>query len=274
GAFTGADSRRIGKFEQCSGGTIFLDEIGDMAPLVQAKVLRLLQQQEFERVGGNETIRTDVRIIAATNRDLEQMVEDDSFREDLFYRLNGLMIELPALRERPEDLLPLLEHFLTRLSHDFNGWNVEGVSPEAVELLRQYHWPGNIRELQSVLRQAIMNASGPVIVPDFLPEDVRNCRRTGTAPPAASDSQPVDGMPHSNLAQFVDQAIARGTDDLYAESLEFMERYLMTRVLRETNGNQSRAAEILGITRGKVANRIQSFGISLENQITLEDRTG
>ena len=159
GAFTGADRRRIGKFEQCRGGTLFLDEIGDMTPLTQAKVLRVLQDGRFERVGGNETIRTDVRVIAATNRDLEQMVAAGEFRGDLYYRLGIVTITLPPLRERAEDLPLLVDHFLRRFSPEL-GKEVDRIAPDALEVLRRHPWPGNIRELQSVLKQALLRATG------------------------------------------------------------------------------------------------------------------
>lgn len=265
GAFTGADRQRIGKFEACNGGTIFLDEIGDMSPLVQSKMLRLLQQQEFERVGGNQTIRTDVRIIAATNLNLDQMVEDGEFREDLFYRLNGLTIKLPPLRERAEDVVHLLEHYLSIWAQQMNRSDIEGISPEALDQLKKYSWPGNVRELQSVVRQSVLNATGPVIVPSFLPAEV-----TGTKSGVADASAKGDGHLPSDLAPFIDQRLEAGTDDLYAETLEQMELYLITRVLEFTDGNQSRAAELLGITRGKIRNRVKQFGISLDKKVSLE----
>src|SRR5437762_11155305 len=169
GAFTGADRRRIGKFEQCHGGTIFLDEIGDMPLSLQAKVLRLLQEQAFERVGGNETIRTDVRLIAATHRDLKAWSAEGKFRADLYYRLSVFTIPLPPLRERGDDLPLLVQHYLRRFSREL-GREVRDVAPEALERLRNGSWPGNIRELQSVLKQALLQASGTVLLPAFLPE--------------------------------------------------------------------------------------------------------
>src|SRR5882672_6200701 len=169
GAFTGADRRRIGKFEQCNGGTLFLDEIGDMPLALQAKILRLLQEQAFERVGGNETVRTDVRLICATHRDLKTWSADGRFRDDMYYRLGVFTIHLPPLRERGDDLPVLVGHFLRRFSREL-GREVGEVAPEALERLRAYSWPGNIRELQSVLEQALLRASGPLLVPAFLPE--------------------------------------------------------------------------------------------------------
>src|ERR1700720_3480703 len=181
GAFTGADRRRIGKFEQVSGGTLFLDEVGDMPLALQAKMLRLLQEQSFERVGGNETIQTDVRLIAATHRDLTSWSAEGKFRPDLYYRLGVFTIHLPALRERGEDLPLLVRHFLRRFSREL-GREVQEVAPEALERLRGHPWPGNIRELQSTLKQALLRASGPVLLPSFLPDVLEEL--SGTALPS------------------------------------------------------------------------------------------
>src|SRR3954470_7226125 len=169
GAFTGAERRRIGKFEQCSGGTLFLDEIGDMPLASQAKILRLLQEQAFERVGGNETVRTDVRLIAATHRDLAAWSAEGKFRPDLYYRLGVFTIHLPALCERGDDLPLLVRHYLRRFNREL-GREVQEVAPEALERLRGYGWPGNVRELQSVLKQALLRVSGSVLLPAFLPD--------------------------------------------------------------------------------------------------------
>src|SRR5437870_4868708 len=169
GAFTGADRRRVGKFEQCHGGTLFLDEIGDMPPATQAKMLRVLQEQTFERVGGNETIRTDVRLIAATHRDLKASSDEGKFRPDLYYRLGVFTIHLPPLRERGNDLAMLARFYVRRVSREL-GREVREVAPEALERLHSYSWPGNVRELQSMLKQALLRAHGPVLLPDFLPE--------------------------------------------------------------------------------------------------------
>src|SRR5262249_55584815 len=172
GAFTGAERRRIGKFEQAHRGTLFLDEIGDMSAATQAKMLRLLQEQRFERVGGNETIQADVRVIAATNQDLEEAVSAGRFRADLLYRLNGFTIRLPPLRERRSDIALLAEHFLRRWSRTV-GRQVHSASAEALQLLEAYGWPGNVRELQSTIRYALVHASGEVLTPECLPETVR-----------------------------------------------------------------------------------------------------
>ena len=178
GSFTGADRRRIGKFEQCSGGTLFLDEIGDMPPATQAKMLRVLQEQAFERVGGNETIRTDVRLIAATHRDLKAWSEEGKFRPDLYYRLGVFNIHLPALRERGDDLSLLIRYFMRRFGREL-GRDVCEAAPDALERLRAYAWPGNIRELQSVLKQALL-AGQRQRPPSGLPPTI--LRRAGPVP--------------------------------------------------------------------------------------------
>ncbi len=263
GAFTGAESRRIGKFEQCSGGTIFLDEFGDMSPLIQSKVLRVLQEQRFERVGGNTTLQTDVRLIAATNRDLEKMVAAGEFREDLFYRLNGFAIRLPPLRERGDDLLLLLEHFLHRYRLEF-GRDAHGVAPDALELLRQYTWPGNVRELQSVLKQALLQGAGPWIIEAFLPETVRR----GDVAAAASD---LNGGDRCDLPALIDERLKNGAGHLYAEAQAAMDRYLLMRVLRETKGNQSQAAAILGITRGCLRGKLRDLNLSISTTVTVRE---
>ncbi len=265
GAYTGADTKRIGKFEQCSGGTLFLDEVGDMSPLVQSKALRLLQEQAFERVGGNETIHTDVRILAATNCDLEQMVAAGKFRADLYYRLNGFTIEIPPLRQRPEDVMALVEHLLARFSRELNK-DVRSISPEAFAILLRYRWPGNVRELQSVLRQALLHATGTVLVPEFLPDYI-------SARSASADGQPRREAALGDWESFLADRMQAHSEDLYAESLTMMERFLIARVLRHTAGNQSQAAKMLGITRGCLRNKIRSLGISIDQVVSIGDES-
>jgi two-component system nitrogen regulation response regulator GlnG len=260
GAFTGADRRRIGRFEQCNNGTIFLDEVGDMSPATQSKVLRLLQEQSFERVGGHETITVDVRLISATNRNLEQMIADNEFRLDLFHRLNGFEIKLPPLREREADLELLIDHFLKRFNAQLNK-NITSISPEALALLKNYGWPGNIRELQTAIRRAMLMATGPTIVPETLPKEiVENMTMAPTGAGAGADTA-VD------LGRFVDGLTAQGSENLYQETLQMMERYLIARVLRETHGNQSQAARRLGITRGSLRNKMRDLGIQIEQVV-------
>ena len=259
GAFTGAERQHIGKFEQCNGGTIFLDEIGDMSPLLQSKVLRLLQEQKFEHVGGSKTITTDVRIISATNCDLESMIDENEFRLDLYHRINTVEIHLPPLRERGDDINLLINHFMRQFSKEMDK-QIEGISSEAIETLRTFPWPGNIRELRSVIRRAILMATGPVIVPENLTEDVLNGGEFDAAKSKAVDS--------TGIADFVSRQIESGSSDVYAETLAMMERQLLTKVLCATDGNQSKAAEILGITRGSLRTKIRSLGIAIERVVS------
>jgi two-component system nitrogen regulation response regulator GlnG len=253
GSFTGADRRRIGKFEQCNGGTLFLDEIGDMPLATQAKILRLLQDQSFERVGGNETVRTDVRLLAATHRDLKAWSAQGKFRQDLYYRLSVFTISLPALRERGDDLPMLVEQFLRRFSREL-GKQVQEIAPEALELLRCYSWPGNIRELQGVLKQALLQATGTVLIPAFLPESLR-------APPAASAGPVPPAEPGSDFEAFILRRLQEGSTALAAEAHRHLDRLLLRLVLRATKGNQVQAARVLGISRQTVRSKIRELGL-------------
>ena len=262
-SFTGADRQRIGKFEQCDGGTIFLDEIGDMPMMLQSKILRLLQQQEFQRVGGNETIKTDVRIIAATNRDLEQMVSEGDYREDLLYRLNGYTIQLPRLRERGEDLTLLVQHFVARIGEEM-GREIDGVAPDALERLRAYNWPGNVRELEGVIRQTLLQTTGSIIASDFIPAVVSEHSRD--AERAATEDGDDEGLPF-DLRSFVRRRLEAKSSNVYAEAVEMMERYLLSEILSVAKGNQSEASRILGITRGSLRHKIRTWNILIENRI-------
>lgn len=276
GAFTGAERRRIGKFEQCDGGTIFLDEVGDMALIVQGKILRLLQDQRFERVGGNETVTTNVRIITATNRPLEQMVEEKTFRADLFYRLNGMTITVPPLRKRAGDIPLLLRYFLGQAQRTFNKHHIEGLSPECLEILSNYGWPGNVREMQSVVQQAVLNAIGPIIIPEFLPREVTANRPTrghvpaSIAAPGGLTLNDADCPSIASLGPYIEERLLAKSTDLSLEAIDRLERYLFTRVLQATNGNQSQASEILGVTRGKIRDRIATFNISMERKVRID----
>ncbi|MEN6452168.1 MAG: sigma-54 dependent transcriptional regulator [Thermoguttaceae bacterium] len=252
GAFTGADNKRIGKFEQCSGGTLFLDEVGDMTPVMQSKVLRVLQEGRFERVGGNKTVETDVRIIAATNRNLEQMVGQGQFRPDLYYRLNVFNIQLPPLRERAGDIPLLVEYFLRMYCRELDR-SPCSASPEALDLLMHYSWPGNVRELQSVLKRAVLRVSGPVLMPEYLPADLLN-----------KESRSLE------FDDFVDERLRAGSTSLYAEALAFTERLMLTKVLKHTGGNQSQAAKILNITRGTLRSKIRELGITIHQAVQVD----
>ncbi len=269
GAFTGAESRRIGKFEQCNGGTLFLDEIGDMAPTVQAKVLRVLQEQRFERVGGNKELNTDVRIIAATNRPLEQMVEDGDYREDLLYRLNGVTIELPPLRERLSDVPALIRFFLAQAKREFNKPDLEGLAPETVELLTKYEWPGNVRQLRAVIRRCVLDTVMPVITPDVLPTTIAGSPVGASSNDVSSNSSLAVGQNGTQLPQLVQRLLQERSTNVYSEAMEYMERFVILKVLQETNGNQSQAAEILGITRGKLRDRINTYNIAFKSDVSV-----
>jgi DNA-binding NtrC family response regulator len=255
GAFTGADRRRIGKFEQCSGGTIFLDEVGDMPLALQAKMLRLLQEQTFERVGGNETVQTDVRLIAATHRDLAAWMEEGKFRADLYYRLGVFTIHLPPLRERGEDLPLLARHYLRRFNREL-GREVQDIAPEALERLCGYGWPGNIRELQSVLKQALLQASGPVLLPAFLPE------LTGAAAPPS---------PETDLHAYIDQRLGPDTTDLYADVHRELDRLLLRRIMEYTHGNQNRASRLLGIARQTLRQKLRELGLHVIHSVEADE---
>ncbi|MBY0395428.1 MAG: sigma-54 dependent transcriptional regulator, partial [Thermoleophilia bacterium] len=231
GAFTGADQRRIGKFEQVNGGTIFLDEIGDMSPATQAKALRLLQEQQFERLGGNTAVRTDVRIIAATNKDLAQLVSAGAFRQDLFYRLNGYTIRLPPLRDRKEDLPALIEHFIRRVNREA-GKDVRIVSEEALAALLAHDWPGNVRELASAIRYAVVNAPGGAITPDCLPPDC--LPPAGTSVPSTAA-----GAPALDLSRRFRALIADGQGDVYRRLLAEFDAAVVRLALDHTHDNQS-----------------------------------
>ena len=258
GAFTGADRRRVGKFEQCNGGTILLDEIGDMPVPLQSKILRLLQEQTFERVGGNETVRTDVRVIAATHRDLRARAAERKFRLDLYYRLAVCTIDLPPLRERGEDLAVLTRHFLARYSREF-GKDVHDVAPDAMAKLRAHDWPGNIRELQSVLKQALLRANGTVLVAAFLP-GLSPERRRSTPPTARFD---LDG--------FIDRQLTPEAKDLYAETHREVDRMLLSRVLEYTKGNHRQAARILGVARQTMRVKLRALGLQVAHVVSSEE---
>ena len=256
GAFTGADHLRIGKFEQCTGGTMFLDEVGDMSPTTQAKILRLLEEQRFERVGGNETVQTDVRLIAATNRNLEEMVAAGDFREDLFFRLSVFAIPLPPLRERGDDLPRLVEHFLRRFAREL-GKEVNEVPAETVELLEAYSWPGNVRELQSVLKQSLLHAAGSVLIPDFLPAYIRSS-------PAFSVERSDGSFNLAKWDDFIANRLREGSENLYEEATLMTDQHLLMLVMRHTQGNQLQAAKILGISRATLRNKLRALKINLD----------
>jgi DNA-binding NtrC family response regulator len=252
GAFTGADRKRIGKFEQCNGGTLFLDEIGDMPLALQAKLLRILQEQMFERVGGSETVTTDVRIISATHHDLKAFAADGRFRDDMYYRLGVFTIHLPPLRDRGDDLPVLVGHFLRRFNREL-GRDVREVSPEAMARLREYPWPGNLRELQSVLKQALLRATGSVLLPAMLPD-----LTPGPAPPAGAEIP----AGRTGLEEFIRKRLADGSEDLHDEAHRELDRVLLPLVMEHTRGNQFQAAKVLGIARQTLRRRLRELNIT------------
>jgi two-component system nitrogen regulation response regulator GlnG len=259
GAFTGADRKRIGKFEQCNGGTLFLDEIGDMPLALQAKMLRLLQEQAFERVGGSETVRTDVRLIAATHRDLKAWAEESKFRPDLYYRLGVFTIPLPSLRERGDDLPLLARHYLRRFSREL-ARDVREIAPETLERLRGYDWPGNVRELQSVLKQALLRASGTVLLPAFLPALSGERGEPGPAPGA-----------DPGLEAFIRQRLGPETQELYAEVHRQVDRVLLPIVLEHTGGNQHQAARLLGVARQTLRQKLRDLGLHVTHTVEADE---
>ena len=260
GSFTGAISQRIGKFEQCDKGTLFLDEIGDMTLSTQAKILRVLQSGTIERVGGNKPIVVDVRIIAATNKRLEEAVASREFREDLFYRLNVVRVRLPTLRERREDIPLLIDYFLKTIS-SAEGRKPKSILEDAQERLMQHDWPGNVRELENVIRRTIVMAKGEAIRADDLPTDIRSVGRD-----PAGTSQAL-GQAEPPLAATIDLGTISAKLFHWAKErpdiavLPAVERELIAHALRETNGNQVRAAKLLGITRATLRKRIEKFSI-------------
>jgi two-component system nitrogen regulation response regulator GlnG len=260
GAFTGAESRRIGKFEQCNHGTLFLDEVGDMTANTQAKILRLLQEGRFERVGGNETISVDVRVIAATNQNLERLIEEGRFRKDLYYRLRGVTIHLPPLRERREDIPELAHYFLFRYNREI-GTAVHSISPAALELLQKYDWPGNVRELQSIIREALIVSAGPTILPEFLPAEVRRGLPVQTDPPQESGDW-------QELPRLVETWISAGETDLYRRALEHFDRLMIRRAVEHADGNQVRASELLGLSRVTLRAKLRSLGMQVGKVLT------
>jgi DNA-binding NtrC family response regulator len=262
GAFTGADRRRIGKFEQCNGGTLLLDEIGDMPLALQAKILRMLQEQAFERVGGNETIRTNVRLIAATHRDLKSWSDEGKFRPDLYYRLSVFTIHLPPLRDRADDLPALVQLFVRRFSLEL-GRDVREVSSDAIERLQKYSWPGNIRELQSVLKQAILRSTGQVLLRAFLPELCPESVETGTTAPAQSDF---------NLNKFIRQRLGPDAQNLYEDTHREVDRLLLQLVLECTGGNKHQAAQLLGISRQTLRLKLNDVGLHVRQSVEADEK--
>ena len=231
GSFTGAAGRREGRFKQADGGTLFLDEIGELSPAIQVKLLRFLQERTLERVGGNETIQVDVRIIAATNRDLAGDVAAGKFREDLFYRLNVVNIEMPPLRARPSDLLPLATHFLQRFASE-NGKRIDGFADDAVERITSYRWPGNVRELENVIERSVVLCDGPKLTAKHLPVGVG--------------------------------ATVKGTIRIPGSTMDEIERHAILMTIEACGGRTTQAAQMLDISVRKIQYKLHEYGITLQ----------
>jgi DNA-binding NtrC family response regulator len=274
GSFTGATGQRLGKFELCDGGTIFLDEIGDMALATQTKILRVLQAGEIQRVGGTETIRVDVRILAATNKDLEAMVKSKAFREDLYYRLNVVRIRMPPLRERPEDIPPIVEFCLQNLVKQRKA-RITKVAPEAMAVIARHRWPGNVRELENVIYRSAVVAQGDTILLKDLPLEIRDgfgsnppfaptspvvypgqpVGATTTAPVPAPESTPPPGpgLTVETALDFLHAELAKADEPL----LPRLEQAMVNRVLQTVNGDQVAAGKILGLTKAALQKRLK-----------------
>ncbi|HHU8840935.1 TPA: sigma 54-interacting transcriptional regulator, partial [Escherichia coli] len=237
GAFTGAQTLRQGLFERANEGTLLLDEIGEMPLVLQAKLLRILQEREFERIGGHQTIKVDIRVIAATNRDLQAMVKEGTFREDLFYRLNVIHLILPPLRDRREDISLLANHFLQKFSSE-NQRDIIDIDPMAMSLLTAWSWPGNIRELSNVIERAVVMNSGPIIFSEDLPPQIR---------------QPVCNAGEAKTAPVGERNLK--------EEIKRVEKRIIMEVLEQQEGNRTRTALMLGISRRALMYKLQEYGI-------------
>ena len=264
GSFTGADRLRIGKFEQCGDGTLLLDEIGDMPLAAQAKMLRLLQEQQFERVGGNQLITTRVRVLAATNQNLEQLIAGGRFRNDLYYRLKVVTIHVPPLRERRGDIPELANHFLFRYAREADR-DIRGFSPEALDLLERFDWPGNVRQLQNCVQAAVYQTAGHVLLPADFTELTAPVSTNLAAPNAAL---PEVTRPVLDMATTIAAMIRDGKKDIQRRIVALVERELIALVLRHTHGHQAQASDLLGINRATLRIKLREFGIALDRIVT------
>jgi DNA-binding NtrC family response regulator len=256
GAFTGAIDNRTGRFEAAHTGTVFLDEINSTTPKLQVKLLRVLQEHEFERVGDTQTIRVDTRVIAASNRDLLEETEAGRFREDLYYRLNVVTIYLPPLRERREDIPSLVSHFL-KIYNEENYRHVPYITPQAMQALQDYSWPGNVRELQNYIERAVVLAPGDELTPDLLPEAV-----LGGRPRRIGRSRNVDlETLASELIQQGVETAGPSAENLYAAIVNRVERELIVQVMAVCEGVQIKAAERLGINRNTLHKKLKEYGL-------------
>ncbi|MEW6267433.1 MAG: sigma-54 dependent transcriptional regulator [Thermodesulfobacteriota bacterium] len=257
GAFTGAIHRRIGKIEQAGGGTLFLDEIGDMPLSIQAKILRMLQERSIERLGGRQTISVDVRIIAATNRNLEAAIAEGRFREDLYYRLNVVSLSLPPLRERPGDISLLADYFLNKFARSMGQTN-PGLTPEARRILEGYHWPGNVRELSNAMEKCLIFSRGRPIGP----EDVALQVLGGSVRAGA-----LSEAPDESIRKWAARALAAGGENLLAELTDHVAGLIISEALTMTGGNRTRAAELLGLSRPTLLAKMEKYNLRTETSV-------
>jgi two-component system nitrogen regulation response regulator GlnG len=262
GSFTGAATQRIGRFEQCNGGTLFLDEIGEMPLAVQSKLLRVLQEGEFSRVGGNATIKSNVRIVAATNRNLEQAIAKKEFREDLYYRLNVVGIHLPPLRARVEDIPLLAEYFLSRIAQVQHRPLLQ-LSGEAIKVMQSYPWPGNVRELQNTLQRACVLATSDVLLPKDLPLG----QVSGIAEPSGLPVASLGALTVEEAARSLFEALTREEGE--RELFPWVEEDFTRRAMELTRNNQVKSSKLLGITRATLRKRLERLGI--RNPSTAEE---
>jgi two-component system, NtrC family, nitrogen regulation response regulator GlnG len=270
GAFTGATSRSQGRFEQANGGTLFLDEIGDMPPEAQTRLLRVLQEGEFTSVGGRQTIRANVRIIAATHRDLRQAIRQGQFREDLFYRLNVVPIRVPPLRERVEDIPPLARHFLDRARQD--GLPGKSLDQSAVERLRAYRWPGNVRELENLMRRLAALCPDETIAGEVIGAELAEAESPREEAAQFAGPEPLSHAVERHIRQFL-AAHEDGLmpSDIYDRVIAEVERPLIRMTLAATRGNQIKAAAMLGLNRNTLRKKIRDLEIPVVRGIARED---
>lgn len=260
GAFTGAISDRAGRFQSADTGTIFLDEINSTTLHLQVKLLRVLQEQEFERVGGDTTIRVDTRIVSASNRNLLELSEAGEFREDLYYRLNVVPIYLPPLRERRDDIASLVSFFLNQYNEE-NDRYVSHIGPQALEAMEDYHWPGNVRELQNVVEHAVVMAMGDELTLESLPGVLRGEQPPSTAKTATAQTpQDFDSLAQHLVVEGLDKADDKA-EDLHSRIVDHVEREVIAQVLKQCDGVQIKAASRLGINRNTLHKKIKDYGL-------------
>lgn len=273
GAFTGADQRRIGKFEQVHEGTIFLDEIGDMSLATQAKALRLLQDQSFQRLGGTQTVKTNVRIIAATNKDLPKLINSGAFRLDLYYRLNVFLLQVPPLRERLEDIPALVKYFIKKFNHRLDR-PVHTITPKTMNVLQAYHWPGNVRELESAIRFAMARSTGDIITIDCLPNAISKVKAEPTGVNSKSTAVPDEPEDEFNVRSFVQQLLKDDVPNIYHKVSDIVDRIILEEVMQNVDGNQVQACKKLGIARMTLRSKLRGLNLSVDSHTDGEPESG